>query len=204
MKTLIRISLAALASVFALILLNDAMGRHKSISSERRFERALQNDLTVALFYMGKSGDKELNRSIKDLRKTFKRVSKTDPFNYAELMFVNADLSKSKLETLADDYGVPQPEVDNPIIVLFKGGKQIAAENGFLSSPDIRKFIKKYFGKDIDSITKQKDKRRQRRLEESRRRAYDRSYRWPYYGYGHYGWGWPHYGYGWRYRRWYW
>jgi len=206
MKILIRICLSVFVTVFALVLLKNVLGRHKVVSSIRRFERSLEQDLTVALLYVGKYGDKEqkkqLKPKIKNLLKTFKRVSRDDPFHYVEMLFIRADISKSKLESIPQDYGLPRPTIGNPIIVLFKGGKHIATANGFVTGLALKSFIQKHFGKEMDIISKQKDARRQRRIEEARRRAYNRAYSWPYYGYGWGGgWGWPYYrsyGWGWR------
>ncbi|MCK5632465.1 hypothetical protein KAH94_01845 [bacterium] len=197
-KAAIVLAIAALA----LIALNDAFGRYKRASSAERFERALEENYVVALLYAGKPKkgmriEKSVRNRIKSLRKTFKRISSLDPYNYAEIMFVTADVSQGKLFYIPQDYKLEKPTLQEPIFVLFKGGAQVATIKGFLSTSEIRAFIDKNFRNDIAQLVKQKDAREKRRLREARRRSYDRSYRWaPYYG-GSWGFGWPYRGYGW-------
>ncbi len=211
-KRWFRVGLSVSLASLALFMLNSAFGRYKVVSSEQRFEEALDNSFVVAFIYPGKVSKevfqkaerKAFYRKLKNAKRMFKMISSSYPYDYAQVLFITVNASKERIGGALSSYNIPLPTPDQPIFALFRGGKLVAVKKGFLIRRQVKEFIDSHLKSDIAEATKQRDVEEQRRLKAAKRRAYDRAYRWgpywygvgwPYYSWGYYGW--PYYGYSW-------
>lgn len=186
--------LSIMIAAFALIMLNDLLAKHKNIGSAATCRSLLaKNNLVVSLFYVQeKKMPRDFRNQIKSLYSMFRKMSSVYRYKYAEVLFMSINVAKKNLAEIVKEYKLPEPTDKNPVFVLFKGAQVVTSEQGFLSREDIEKLIDKNFDKEMKEVEKEKDLQRKRRLEDARRRAYDRAYwwgsDWPYDGY----YGWPY------------
>ena len=190
----LRIMLSGALFIVILMGLKSAFGRVRRVRSSSRFERVLSKDLVAALFFARqKKLPKDIRRKTKDMQRELKSVSDSRQYRYAEVTFVSVYTDKEELIGISDQYSIPRPTPDSPVLALFKGGSLVATARGFLRSSDISKMINTYFGQKIAKIRKEKDEDLKRREKRAKIRAYNRAYTYPYWGWGG-GWGYPYYG----------
>lgn len=158
-------------------------------------------EVAVALFYKKDheiKKDKELYKNIKTLERTFSRLEDTKRYEYANLRFLQINVSDPELQELISMYQIDQ----YPTIIIFVDGKpvktksnQLARVTGFISYQAMRDFIENSVGTVIDDIVQDK---------QAARRSGPRIY--PYYSFGYYSpyyyppyWGYNPYYYQWPY-----
>jgi len=196
MQPLIRVVLSGALFIVVLLGLKNALAGVRTVRRASRFDSAISKDLVAALFYVEERGmDKGLRKKIKIAKRSFRDVSKTNKYKYAGVNFIYVNTKKEELAGVADRHRVASPKPNSPTVALFRGGRLVTSARGFLSSLDVSKMIDNYFGAEIEKVTKEKERELSRRKEDAKRRAYERSHRYPY-GDGYYGYGWPWY------RRW--
>src|SRR5438105_7221911 len=79
----------------------------RSIMTRRDFERSLSRGyMVVALFYEAKKDDKELRDKNKELFKMYEDVSRYQPYDDADIIFVKINVVRDDLDKLAALYGV--------------------------------------------------------------------------------------------------
>ena len=194
MHPLLRLVLSATLFVVVLMGLQSVFASVRKVKRVARLESNLQkSEFSIVLFYYrGKRvKDKTLRKKVREQLRNFKSASKTTPYRYAGVSFFSVDVAINKDFLVFANKLRVMPRLDNPTVALFRGNKQVSSKNGFLSKSDITDFIDKYLGKEIDKIVDEKDRKLVREKQDAKRRAYERSYRYPSWG-GYYGYGWPY------------
>jgi hypothetical protein len=192
--------------VFILMILgimSPLRARVQFVVSASSFERAIgKTPYAVVLFYNHdramRKADSDLYVHNTQLEAIFKGASDRSIYQQAEIQFLMINVAKSRLTTIAADYGFNK----FPVCVLFKNGmpmvtpqRQRAVIEGFFHAEQLHSLINSCWGKDIEMALK--DKREERR-EIARERAYyapSLSFGWGYPSY-YGGWGYPYGGYG--------
>lgn len=199
MHPLLQLALSATLFIVVLMGLQNLLASVRVVRRAARFESMLQGrEFAVVLFYhKGKRiEDKALRAKMRQQLKNFKAASKTAPYRYAGVDFYSVDVARQQdLADIATKYRA-MPSANQVSVALFRGGDMVSTKRGMFDRADITDFIDQYLGKEIDKVVDEKDRALVRAKEDAKRRAYDRSYRYPYWGY--YGYGWPYY------RRWWW
>lgn len=172
----------------------------KSVSSVNSFYRAIgKRQLAVAMLYRkGKALRKEnpeLYNKIKDAEDTFKTLKSVRTYKDARILFVQADITKTKLADLPEELGISVG--DAPVYLLFEDGKSlgngaIKSTHGFLTFEQLRSFIDSNMSSQIEDYL---DDKAERERQSSSRVYFGMGY--PWYGYYPYhgGWGYPYWGY---------
>lgn len=173
-----KLLLIAVASIWCV------QAKHYKATSERSFNRVLDNnELVAVLFFDG--------ATMRDQERDFKEAGRGERY----VAYVSVDVSKNGLAGLASAYDVKK----TPLILLIRNGKvytergQRASLKGEQGPAVIRKFVRTYFGDYLEDIREQK---REERRASSPSVSFGvgvgyPAYYGPYYGYPYYG---PYYG----------
>ena len=142
----------------------------RSIMTRRDFERSLSRGyMVVALFYEAKKYDKELRDKNKALFRMYEDVSRYQPYDDADIIFVKINIVRDDLDKLAALYGV----TTTPTFIFFKKGEYLIDDQGnpmikegFISRADVQSVIAYCCNDDIKKYVAQKEKRRNDILEQ--------------------------------------
>lgn len=192
MKVYMRWVGMALMCVSVLLWAKDKKAR----SYNSFYELLAKSPYTVVLFYNSKNDTKE---NTKDLLLMFRSLSDDPEYKDADLLFMRADLSRDKLQSLSRTF-----DINGPAVQLFIGRQPItgARIDGLIDRTGITHLINRFLSQKISEYLKEKDEARKRALEDAKIRAYNRAYYWEpywYYGYPYGPYGYWGYGYGPRY-----
>ncbi|HRN77830.1 MAG TPA: hypothetical protein PLU71_01205 [Candidatus Dependentiae bacterium] len=200
------------ASILFLVLgivLHAKVKTFKSDESLRKYLR--ESDVAVVMFYntpdrpqdkSERRAYKDILQNIKDLQAEFKVVSDSERYKEVEMLFVQGDVKREDVATIARDYGITA----FPSFLLFKEGVVITKNNkpliltGNVNRLQLNEFIDTYLGDKIDDILDEQQRVLKLKIEKAKLRSYYTPYYYPYWGWGgpYWGWGWPYYGwYGW-------
>lgn len=142
----------------------------RSIMTRRDFERSLSRGyMVVALFYEAQKNNRELNGKNKELFRMYEDVSRYQPYDDADIIFVKVNVARDDLDKLAVLYGV----VRTPTFIFFKKGEYLVdtqgnpiIKEGFISRADVQSVIAYCCDDDIKRYVAQKEKRRNDILEQ--------------------------------------
>ena len=102
--------------------LHMLFAKHVTVKSEKRFDRALDNNkfAVVMLFEEDKQmrKDREYKNKVNELKRMFKGASKLNTYRKGDVEFVAVNVKKKNLQDVADNFGVTQL----PTFLLFKNG----------------------------------------------------------------------------------
>jgi hypothetical protein len=128
-----------------------------SVSTVAQFDAKVKAPYAMAMLY--NSQDK--NEKLGQLIKTFDKFQKGKFFSCIKFVFVRADVSKTGLNDLPNEYALSA--VSEPTFVLFQDG-QIVTDNGskavmqgYLMPEDLFDFIDDWFGDDFEEKVKNGD-----------------------------------------------
>lgn len=155
---------------FAAFIIEYADAKVRSIMTRRDFERSLSRGyMMVALFYEAQKDNKEARENNKELFKMYEDVSRYQPYDDADIIFVKVNIKRDDLDKLAALYGV----VATPTFMFFKQGQYLVDDKGnpiikegFVSRADIQSVIAYCCNDEIKRYVAQKEKRRNQILEQ--------------------------------------
>lgn len=183
MKNYLRLTLGALIVVSFVAQTKDK----KAGSYSSFYDQLARAPYVVALFYdknKENMRDPEIRQDIKQLGIMFHSISEDPEYKDADLLFVQVDISRGDLASVARGLRINQ----FPAIQLFIGREAVsgATIQGTIEREQVHNLIDKYLRKNIDEYRKDKDAARRRELERAKIRAYN-SVSWGPYWYGYYG-----------------
>lgn len=156
--------------------------------------------VAVLLFYtVDKYNHREADRSQKELRATFARLSKSGFYPRKAVRFMQVNSADPVVRTFAQDNDIPLDKL--PFIVLFRDGVPLEDQHGILkltgypSRQDIKRFVDQYVTLDIAAYVQE-----ERALKQYQDVIRDRAhiYYTPYFSRvanpWNDWWGWPYYG----------
>lgn len=201
MHPFLRLILSAVLFVIVLMGLNSVVASVKRVQRATKLENMIHEArFAVALFYdQGRRmKDKDLRKQLREQTRDLRSASKLSPYRDAGVDFYSVNVAnRSDLADLARMYKA-DPGKHSAAFALFRDGKLVASRAGFMSPSQIGDFIDEYLEADISKVMERKDKQLAREKEKAKIRAYERSYRYPYWGFGY---GYRPWGYwGWGYR----
>lgn len=157
------------AFICAFMITEYVQAKARSVTTRRDFERNLSRDaMVVALFYEDQKGGGMRDKN-KGLIGMYEDVSKYQPYDDADIIFLKVNVSRKELADLASLYGV----TTIPMFLFFsKGQRLIDAQGnpimaeGFISRMDLQALIDRYYGMQIKNYVAQKEKKRNQIIEQ--------------------------------------
>lgn len=198
------ISLLLFGSIF---FLKTVFTKHVIIKNNNMFSRIIRNpkyNLAIAMFYnsgkMARKEDPAIYRENTKLVNMFKDASNIFRYNDADLMFLTVNILDKHNLIFSDIYELASV----PRFMLFRDGQVYTDAagrpivlRGFVTRPQLQKFIDTYFGIQIQENRERNKEIRDKKIEQNLANAYYWGGGWgPWYGGYWAGDGWGGYGYG--------
>ena len=170
-----------------LLLANAVLAKDKRARSSEKLRSMLANaPYSLVLFFekdRQSMKDKLRRQKISNMEKMFRSLSRDSYYKDAQLQFIRADVSRGDLKASIGRYNIKQL----PSFVIFLGRELKSILSGFAFRDAVEDLIERNLKSKMSETIKQADELREKRLEESKIRAYNRSLWYPYWG--GYGWG---------------